>query len=80
MENALVAVARARASERMMPTLKTVKGVKARFKVTGTGKLVSFRPGRRHLLGGKRAKAKRQMRGSAMLSPSEVRKLRALLP
>lgn len=63
-----------------MPTLKTVKGVKARIKVTGTGKLLGFRAGRRHLLGGKRGKIKRQMRRTQLLSRADERKVRALLP
>ena len=63
-----------------MPKLKTVKGVKARLKVTGTGKLLGFRPGRRHLLGGKRSKIKRQLRRPQTVSPAEERKIRSLMP
>ena len=63
-----------------MPKIKTVKGVKARFKVTGTGKLVGRRAGRRHLLGGKRAKTKRQLRRPQTLSERDTRKIRALVP
>ena len=63
-----------------MPKIKTVKGVKKRFKVTGTGKLVGRRAGRRHLLGGKRAKTKRQLRRPQTLSDRDTRKLRSLIP
>lgn len=63
-----------------MPKLKTVKGVKRRFKVTGTGKLLGFRPGRRHLLGGKRAKIKRHLRRPRTVSSAEERTIRSLLP
>ena len=63
-----------------MSKLKTVKGVKARFKVTGTGKLVGFRPGRRHLLWHKRSKIKRHLRRIRVVSPSDTRKVRALIP
>ncbi len=63
-----------------MPTIKTVKSVKRRFKVTGTGKLVGFRAGRRHLLGGKRAKVKRQLRRPRTVSSVDERQLRALVP
>ena len=63
-----------------MGKLKTAKGVKRRLRVTGTGKLLGFRPGRRHLLGGKRAKIKRQLRRSQLVSPAEERKIRSLLP
>jgi len=63
-----------------MPKLKTVKGLRDRVKVTGTGKLVRFRAGRRHLLGGKRAKQKRQMRRMRGVSPVEAKQLLRLLP
>lgn len=63
-----------------MPQLKTVKGVKARFKVTARGKVMGFRAGRRHLLGGKRAKTKRQMRRQRVIATVETKKLRMLMP
>ena len=63
-----------------MPKIKTVKGVKERFKLTGRGKLVASRPGRRHLLGGKRAKMKRHLRRQIVLSDRDDRKIRALIP
>ena len=63
-----------------MPKLKTVKSVKDRIKVTGTGKLVGFRPGKRHLLTGKRAKTKRHLRRPRTLSDRDARKLRTLIP
>lgn len=63
-----------------MPKLKTVKGVKRRFKVTASGKLVRFRAGKRHLLRGKRAKAKRQMRRPQVLAKLEAKRIRGLIP
>ena len=63
-----------------MPKIKTVKGVTERFKVTGRGKLVGFRAGRRHLLAGKRAKIKRHLRRPTTLSKVDTRKIRALIP
>jgi large subunit ribosomal protein L35 len=63
-----------------MGKLKTVKGVKDRIKITGTGKLLGFRAGRRHLLGGKRTKTKRQLRRPQMIAGVDARKLRALIP
>ena len=63
-----------------MPKLKTVKGVKARFRVTGTGKWLARRPGRRHLLAGKRAKIKRQLRRARILAAVDARTIRSLLP
>ena len=63
-----------------MPKIKTVKSVKGRFKVTGRGKVMGFRAGRRHLLSGKRAKTKRQLRRQQGIAPVDERKLRALIP
>ena len=63
-----------------MPKLKTVKGVKDRLKVTGTGKLLGFRPGRRHLLTGRRSKLKRHLRRPHLVAAVDARKLRTLLP
>lgn len=59
--------------------LKTVKGVKARFRITGTGKLVANKAGRRHLLHGKRAKLKRHLRRTAVISPGDERHLKPLM-
>jgi len=44
-----------------MPKMKTCKAVKARFKVTGTGKLLRSRPGKRHILTKKSSKRKRAL-------------------
>lgn len=63
-----------------MAKLKTVKGVKGRLKVTGTGKLLGFRAGRRHLLAGKRAKIKRHLRKPRTLAAVDARTIRTLLP
>lgn len=60
--------------------LKTVKGVAARFKVTGSGRIIGHRAGRRHLLHGKRAKLKRHLRRKAVLFASDARKVKALMP
>ena len=63
-----------------MPKLKTVKGVKHRIRVTGTGKLIGHRAGKRHLLGGKRSKIKRQLRTPRPLSRTDERSVRTLIP
>ena len=44
-----------------MPKMKTKKAVRAKFKVTGTGKLLRSKPGKRHLLAHKSSKRKRQL-------------------
>jgi large subunit ribosomal protein L35 len=48
-----------------MPKQKTHKGLKARVRVTRTGKVMRRRPGRSHLMSGKRRKRKRQLRRPA---------------
>ena len=63
-----------------MSKLKTVKGVKGRFKVTGTGKVLGSRAGKRHLMGHKAAKIKRHMRHARRISGSDERQIRALIP
>ena len=63
-----------------MPKVKTLKGVKERFKITGTGKVMVYRAGRRHLLSGKRAKQKRNLRNPIVLAERDAWKLRTLMP
>jgi large subunit ribosomal protein L35 len=47
-----------------MPKMKPNKGVKKRVKVTGTGKVIGHRSGRRHLMSTKNANKKRHLRRS----------------
>jgi len=63
-----------------MPKLKTWKGVKERFKVTATGKVVGHKSGRRHLLSGKRSKLMRSLRRPRTLVPVDAKALRRLMP
>ena len=63
-----------------MPKLKTAKGVKDRFRVTGRGKLMARRAGKRHLLTHKRAKTKHNMRKARPLSDVDAKSLKMLLP
>ena len=51
-----------------MPKMKTNKAMKARFKVTGTGKVMRGRPGRRHILTKKSSKRKRNLARPAMVA------------
>ena len=62
-----------------MGKLKTHKGVKKRFRVTGRGKLVYARSGRRHLLTSKSGKKSRKLGRPAMVSSTNEEKLRLLL-
>ncbi len=48
-----------------MPKMKTVKAIKAKFRVTGTGKLKRHRPGKRHHAAQKSPKRKRQLAKAA---------------
>lgn len=44
-----------------MPKMKTTNSILSKFKVTGKGKLLRRKPGKRHLLTGKSSKRKRQL-------------------
>jgi len=44
-----------------MVKMKTNKAMKSRFKVTGTGKLMRHKQGRRHILTKKSSKKKREL-------------------
>ena len=63
-----------------MGKLKTHKGTAQRIKRTGTGKLVHFRAGRRHLLSSKPDKRMRRLRKTRELSPVHKQMIRHLLP
>jgi len=63
-----------------MPKLKTHRGAAKRFKKTGTGKFVRAKAFKRHILTSKPTRRKRQARGLVVISPSDARKLRRMLP
>ena len=50
-----------------MPKMKTHKGAKKRFKVTGTGKVMRKKAGKRHLLSVKNGGRRRRMRRDAQV-------------
>ena len=54
-----------------MPKMKTKSAAKKRFKLTGTGKIKFQHAGRRHNLGNKSAKPKRQARGTTTIHPTD---------
>lgn len=56
-----------------MPKMKTRKAVKARFRVTGTGKLKRMRPGRRHMLTKKSSKRKSSLAKSRLVDEGQVK-------
>lgn len=63
-----------------MPKLKTHKGVARRFKKTGSGKLMYYRAGRRHLLTGKSSRKQRKLRKQALVATVSEEKLKQLIP
>ena len=56
-----------------MTKMKTKKAVKARFKVTSTGKLIQSHPGRRHILTKKSSKRKRQLKKQSVVSQAQTK-------
>lgn len=61
-----------------MPKMKTHKGAKKRFRVTGTGKLKRRQAGKKHLESHKAGKRKRQLR-SAIIQENRLGKKYRLL-
>ncbi len=62
-----------------MPKQKTHKGVKKRFRLTGTGKIKHRRAGTNHLQVRVSAKRKRNLRGTGVLSPTDTPRLAEVL-
>jgi large subunit ribosomal protein L35 len=62
-----------------MPKNKTHSGMKKRVKVTGTGKLLTERAGKRHLLDRKSSKLTRRLTGTEELSAVDVPRVKRLL-
>ena len=63
-----------------MPKQKTHKGAKARFHVTGTGKIMRRKRMISHLRRKKPKKVRRQYIGKIPISPSDVRRIQRLIP
>jgi large subunit ribosomal protein L35 len=63
-----------------MPKLKTHRGAAKRFKMTGTGKFLRSKAFKQHILTSKTKKRKRAMRGLALVSKSDSKKLALMLP
>jgi len=59
--------------------MKTRKALKGRFKLTAKGKLLHFKPGRRHIMTKKSPKRKRQLANPSILSESMARTYRDLM-
>ncbi|MBN1643780.1 MAG: 50S ribosomal protein L35 [Dehalococcoidales bacterium] len=63
-----------------MPKLKTHKGAKARFHVTGSGKILRMKGGASHLRRNKPARVKREYDDKQSISPVDRQKLSRLMP
>lgn len=63
-----------------MPKLKTHKVAKARFKITGTGKIMRTRQGKSHLRRNKSKSVKRNYYKMIEISPADVKRIKPLLP
>ncbi len=62
-----------------MPKQKTHSGAKKRFKITGSGKLLHERAGKRHLLERKPSTLTRRLTGTAEVAKNDVPAVKKLL-
>ncbi|MBI4165941.1 MAG: 50S ribosomal protein L35 [Acidobacteria bacterium] len=60
--------------------LKTHKGAKKRFKLTGTGKVTARHAFARHILTSKASSRKRKLAQGRVVSDADAPKVRAMLP
>ncbi len=63
-----------------MPKIKTSKSAAKRFKVTGTGKILRRNARKGHLMISKCGSRKRRLSMDSVVSPSEVKKVRRMVP
>lgn len=63
-----------------MPKLKTHRGAAKRFTVTGTGKIKRGRAYKSHIMTGKPAKRTRRLRTATLVSKSDHKNIKKLLP
>ena len=62
-----------------MPKNKTHSGMKKRVKITGSGKLLTERAGKRHLLEHKSSKVTRRLTGTEQIAAVDVPRVKRLL-
>ena len=60
--------------------MKTKKALRLRVRKTGTGKLVRFKSGRRHLLSNKSGKFRRQARRPLVIANALAKKYASVMP
>ncbi len=63
-----------------MPKMKTKSGAAKRFKFLGGGGVKRGHSHLRHILTKKTTKRKRQLRGTTLVSASDMRSIRAMMP
>jgi large subunit ribosomal protein L35 len=63
-----------------MPKIKTRRGAAKRFKITGSGKVRRRRAYLRHILSTKTRKQKRNLRQPTLVSNSEAKAIKKLIP
>jgi large subunit ribosomal protein L35 len=62
-----------------MPKAKTHSGASKRFRVTGSGKIVREKAGKRHLLEHKATKRTRRLTGRTEVAANDTRRIKKLL-
>jgi large subunit ribosomal protein L35 len=62
-----------------MPKLKTNRGARKRFRVSGTGKLRRNHAGMNHILTKKTKKRKRKLRKTGLVDSSDSRRVRRMI-
>jgi len=62
-----------------VPKLKTHKGAAARFRITGTGKVVRMKGHKSHLRRKKPASVRRLYNGTLVVSPADAPRIKRLL-
>ena len=60
--------------------IKTKKSVAKRFKITGTGKVMRMRAGKRHLLQTKNPKRRRRLGARCVVDPTDAYRILQNLP
>lgn len=63
-----------------MPKMKTKSSTKRRFKVTGTGKVVSGQAGKRHMMIKRTKKFIRNARGTTVMSEPDQKIVKGWMP
>jgi len=63
-----------------MPKMKSHSGASKRFRLTGSGKVVRRKAGRRHLLTSKNRNRKRRLKDRPVVEPNAAHTIKTLIP